>query len=84
MVVVAVDDAAAHGFFDVGDLELPRRLRTQSGRARHLQIEQLRTGDQQCQEDDTVADSVPENERGTAIADLDRLAGTTFVGRMAG
>ena len=45
LVVVAVDDAAAHGLLDVGDLELARRLGAQARGARHLQVEQLRRGD---------------------------------------
>ena len=62
LVVVAVDDAAAHGLVDVGDLELTRRLGAQARGARHLQVEQLRRRDDEHQEDDGVAGPVPEHE----------------------
>ena len=63
LVVVAVDDAAAHGLVDVGDLELTRRLGAQARGAGHLQVEQLRCGDNEHQEDDGVACPMPEHER---------------------
>ena len=81
LVVVAVDDAAAQRFLDIGDLELAGRLRTQPGCARHLQIEQLDGRHQQRQEDDRVAGSVPEDERRAAGPELHRLAGTTVARR---
>ena len=66
LVVVAVDDAAAHRLVDVGDLELARRFGAQPCGARHLQVEQLRRGDDEHQEDDGITGPVPEHERRTA------------------
>ena len=66
LVVVAVDERAAHGLLHVGDLELARRLGAQARSLGHLQREQLRGGDQQHEEHDGVADSMPEHEGCTA------------------
>ena len=66
LVVVAVDDAAAHRLLDVGDLELARGLGAQPRGARHLQVEQLGRGHDQHQEDHRVAGAVPEHERRAA------------------
>ncbi len=78
LVVVAVDDAAADRFLDVGDLELTRGLGAQAGGLGHLQVEQLSAGYHQREEDDPVADAMPEDERRSAVPDLHRLAGTTL------
>ena len=78
LVVVAVDDAAAQCFLDIGDLELTGRLRAQPRCAGHLQIEQLDGRYQQRQEDDRVACSAPEDEGRAACPELHRLAGATI------
>ena len=71
LAAVAVDDAAAHRLRDIGDLELTRRLRAQLGRAGHLEVEQLRRGQEQHRQDHHVSDPVPGDERRALGGGLD-------------
>ncbi len=83
LVVIAVDDAAAHRLLDVGDLELTRGLGAQARRPRHLEVEQLRGRNHQQQRNDRVAHPVPEDERRRAHAGVGRrLPGATGPRRM--
>ena len=84
LVAIAVNDVATYRLFGVGDLELARGLRAQPGGVWHLQVEQLGGGHQQRQEDDTVANSVAEDERCAAVPELHGLAGPAFMCRACG
>ena len=68
LVVVAVDDAAAHRLVDVGDLELARRLGAQARPRGTCRLNSCARGDEQQHQDDGVAGPVPEHERRGARA----------------